>query len=113
MIARGALALALVACGATSERVDDGGPDDTGHAGGAEIAEPCEDGADCVSGVCWDYAEHDEMCGGKACSSPCSTSDACRDLATEAGAATPLNATCGADDQCNFVGTGLGEWVCE
>jgi hypothetical protein len=92
----GLLALIVTACSDASPRVGD----------------RCEVDSDCATNVCWDFADHDPLCGGKVCSATCSTDDDCISRARDAGAALPERARCGDDRQCDLVGTGLGSFVC-
>ena len=73
----------------------------------------CSGASDCVSGVCWDFAQRDSLCSGKVCSSSCSGDEQCRGLAASAGAAEASRATCDSQDECDFVGTGLGRFLCQ
>jgi hypothetical protein len=72
----------------------------------------CESDSDCASGICWNFSDYDPCCFGTACSDVCRTDADCIALAQEAGAAMPEDATCGADNRCDLVGTGLGSWAC-
>lgn len=78
----------------------------------APLGGDCETSDDCGSGVCWDFTDHDPACAGKVCSARCRTDLECIDFATHAGAAQPARAQCGSDKLCDFVGSGLGSFVC-
>lgn len=83
-----------------------------GGSGGPPVGDDCEVDSDCVSNVCWDFSDYDPFCQGKVCSASCTIDDDCIEMATNAGAASPEEAQCGADQLCDFVGTGLGLFAC-
>jgi hypothetical protein len=83
-----------------------------GGKGGGPVGGDCTVDDDCPTGLCWDFSEHDPLCGGRVCSIECTTDDHCIDAATAAGAEQPEQANCGSDSQCDLVGTGLGSFQC-
>ena len=78
----------------------------------SEMGELCQDDLQCQSGICWDINAHDPFCFGGLCSAQCVTDQDCIDLATEAEIPLPDEATCGADQLCNLLCTGVGGYVC-
>ncbi|MGE0788326.1 MAG: hypothetical protein AB7S26_21815 [Sandaracinaceae bacterium] len=72
----------------------------------------CAMDSECAAGVCWDFNDYDPFCFGTVCSLGCTTDAECQNAATAAGASSPGNATCGVDGKCDFLGTGLGAFLC-
>ncbi|MBW2465543.1 MAG: hypothetical protein JRH11_28105, partial [Deltaproteobacteria bacterium] len=93
-----------------SSVTDSAAPDAAGRM--ATGTPSCTMDSDCAENVCWDYNDFDEYCGGTICSRACTGDAECVTSATAASAPNPENATCASDDTCDFVGTGLGAWVC-
>ncbi len=100
---------------------DPGADDDaTGDDDDDDIVDPpllpigaeCTQNQDCISGVCWNFADYDPWCGGAVCSDRCEDTEYCVELAFEAGAGDPTGALCGEDGLCDFVGAGLGDFWC-
>jgi hypothetical protein len=86
----------------------DVGPRGTGTFGGT-----CTTGADCASGVCWDFSDSDPLCFGRGCSMTCTTDAECRSAAGAAGAPTPSGATCTpSTGTCDLSATGLVPLAC-
>lgn len=72
----------------------------------------CTMDSECAENVCWDYNDVDRFCGGTICSRACTGDAECIAAATAASADRPERASCGSGNTCDFVGTGLGLWVC-
>ena len=86
---------------------------DTGRVGTGTFGGSCTTGADCASGVCWDFSAIDPLCFGRGCSVGCTTDAECRNAATAAGAPTPGAATCTPTTHtCDLQGTGLVPIAC-
>ena len=79
---------------------------------GIPIGFECTDDAECISGLCWDFADYDPWCGGAVCSDRCEDDGICIEYAAMAGASSPEDALCGFDGLCNFVSAGLGSFWC-
>ena len=95
----------------------DAGSSDAGSSDGGRTGLPtgttgCTSDAECASNVCWDFSDYDPYCGGTICSEMCATTADCVAAATAARASSPDRATCGSDNRCDFVGTGLGPFYC-
>ena len=73
----------------------------------------CEADDECSTGVCWDFANYDALCGGSACSTVCVDDQDCAAAFAAAGAENPLGATCGADGRCSPIGSGFGAFFCQ
>ena len=93
---------------------DSAAPDATFDAAGrmATGTPSCTMDSECAENVCWDFNDFDEYCGGTVCSRACTGDAECVTAATAASAANPENASCASDNTCDFVGTGLGLFVC-
>ncbi|MBW2461846.1 MAG: hypothetical protein JRH11_09375 [Deltaproteobacteria bacterium] len=88
----------------------DSGPDTAGLL--ATGTSGCTTDDQCVEGVCWDFHDYDSLCGGTVCSTTCTVQADCQTAASDAGAGSPVDASCGSDGRCNFMGTGLGSFFC-
>ena len=75
------------------------------------FGQPCNEDADCSTGVCWNYADHDEFCTGKVCSATCEEPMDCYDIAAEGDASTPLVTEC-FDNLCDPPSAGVSGLSC-
>jgi len=89
-----------------------GDDDDTVDPPFLQTGMTCTDNAECLSGICWDWADYDPWCGGAVCSDRCEGDEECWDWADAAGANSPESAVCGDDSLCVFISTGLGDFWC-
>ena len=83
-----------------------------GGFGPLAIGEACTDDADCMTGVCWDFADYDPLCFGTACSLNCVSDIECVNAMALAGAPNPMASSCGFDGRCSTLGTGFGAYAC-
>jgi len=99
-----------MSCGSRSVPGVDGGTyQDIGQR--RAVGQACTADQQCVTGVCWDYADYDALCGGAFCSDTCSTDEECRQMVKAAKGNTD-NAKCGTDGRCVLVGC-LGQFYCQ
>jgi hypothetical protein len=82
--------------------------DASARPGELPVGSACPQDSACESGVCYDFADYDALCGGTACSVCCETDEDCVDAMQAAGAPFPAQTFCLADGRCDMVGTGLG-----
>ncbi len=91
---------------------DSAGDDDDSASPGLPVGAACSEDVQCATGVCWDFADYDPYCFGAVCSDTCQTTAECVTIFTNAGASSPQSATCGPDNRCDPVSTGIGAFAC-
>ncbi len=89
----------------------DGG-ESTAGLGDTPVGQDCMADNDCMSGVCWDFADYDPFCGGAICSVGCKDNQDCVDAFGAVGAPAANNVTCGMDNRCVALESGLGAFFC-
>lgn len=111
----GCLIATTLDCNANGEACDDGdgaavcvciGCDTWGDTG-------CSADDQCDTGVCWDFADYDPLCGGSTCSIECVSHSDCQSAFASAGAPNASAAQCGTDGRCDPIGTGFGAFFCQ